>query len=236
MRNRIKAVTITAVAAVLAATAAAFAASPQKLTPGDQSRWPLDFRVRLEQPSSHGVEIHARGEWRSTIVGVRRGEYDVQLQIADLQFTGDPVKNVSPAAVAELRSRLTRPFWITYRSDGRMTATHPNGLGPDGPVYQDGNGVYSTGFVNTLTVYGTVFNATTMNSTFTIEQCSTGYTTSCSAPTALGTLPVTNGSTASPYTAFPWAFGDGTFRITITTTTSSGTYTNSILLSVVSIG
>ena len=117
-----------------------------------------------------------------------------------------------------------------------VSATHPNGLGPDGPVYQDGNGVYSTGFVNTLTVYGTVFNATTMNSTFTIEQCSTGYTTSCSAPTALGTLPVTNGSTASPYTAFPWAFGDGTFRITITTTTSSGTYTNSILLSVVSIG
>ena len=116
--------TLAVVAAALAVTTAAFAAPPQKLTLGDQSRWPLDFRVRLEQSSSHNVEIHARGELRSTIVGIRRGEYDVQLQIADLQFTGDPVKNVPSAAIAELRSRLSRPFWITYRTDGGMTGTH----------------------------------------------------------------------------------------------------------------
>ena len=116
--------TLAVVAAALAVTTAAFAAPPQKLTLGDQSRWPLDFRVRLEQSSSHNVEIHARGELRSTIVGIRRGEYDVQLQIADLQFTGDPVKNVSPGAIAELRSRLSRRFWITYRADGGMTGTH----------------------------------------------------------------------------------------------------------------
>jgi hypothetical protein len=111
---------VLAVVAALAATAVAASA----MSPGDQSRWSLDFRVRLEQNSAPPIDLHLVGDWVSTIVAVRPGEYDAQLQIADVRFTGDAAKSASADALADLRLRLSRPFWATYRADGGMLAIH----------------------------------------------------------------------------------------------------------------
>lgn len=152
-------------------------------------------------------------------------------------------KSASGQTITSTAPATSIPVTVTSGNTGTLItsvfATHPSGLGPDGPVFADANGVYVSGFVNTMTVSGTVFNASgTINSTFTIDRCTDSgtYSASCSTSVPLGSLPVSNGGTASPSTAFPWTYGDGAYRITITTTTSSGTYTNSILLSIVSIG
>lgn len=108
------------IAAVLASTAAVAAT----VHPGDQSRWSLDFRVRLEQSASPPAEVHLTGDWLSTIAAVRPGEYDAQLQIVDTGFSGDDAKQASPAALDDLRRRLSRPFWATYRADGGLVAIH----------------------------------------------------------------------------------------------------------------
>lgn len=110
------------VAAVLAAATAAPAAPPPK--PGDQSRWSLDFRVRLEQPAGPPVEVHLTGDWLSTVAAVRLHEYDAQLQITDARFTGDAVKSAPAASLDGLRKRLSSPFWATYRADGELLKIH----------------------------------------------------------------------------------------------------------------
>ncbi len=112
--------TALAVGAFFAPTTAAFA-SPAT---GDQTRWALDFRVRLEQPSGPPVEIHLVGQWISTIAAVRPGDFDAQLQLDDVRFTGAGVGAVSAAELEDLRTRLTRPFWATYRVDGGLVAVH----------------------------------------------------------------------------------------------------------------
>lgn len=109
---------------VIVAFMAAMTAFASELKPGDQSRWSLDFRVRLEQQAAPPVEVHLQGEWSSAIVAVRRGEYDTQLQVSNIAFVGDPVKNVPASSLEDLRSRLSRPFWATYRSDGGLLAIH----------------------------------------------------------------------------------------------------------------
>lgn len=114
-----------AVAAAFAAAAAPLSAAPAPLPqPGDQSRWSLDFRTRLEQPAGPPVEIHLTGEWVSTISAVRPGEYDAQLQINDPHFSGDPTKNVPATALDDLNRHLSRPFWATYRTDGGLLEIH----------------------------------------------------------------------------------------------------------------
>lgn len=110
-------------AAVAAATAASAATAPQP-QPGDQSRWSLDFRVSLEQSAGSPVEVHLTGDWVSTIVAVRTGEYDAQLQIADVQLTGVAAKSTPAAPVGDLQQRLSRPFWATYRADGGLLRIH----------------------------------------------------------------------------------------------------------------
>jgi hypothetical protein len=108
-----------AVAATLVAAAAA-----SEVQHGDQSRWSLDLRARMEQQTARPIEIHMMGEWTSTISAVRAGEYDAQLQLADVQFTGDAVNGTPPASLADLRACLSRPFWATYRNDGGLLADH----------------------------------------------------------------------------------------------------------------
>lgn len=109
--------------AVVAAVAATAATAPA-MHPGDQSRWSLDFRVRLEQQAAPPVEVHLTGDWVSTIAAARPGEYDAQLQIADIRFTGDAPKSANAASLEDLRLRLSRPFWATYRADGGLLAIH----------------------------------------------------------------------------------------------------------------
>lgn len=113
-----------AVAAVFAAAAMLSAAPAPLPQPGDQSRWSLDFRTRLEQPTGPPVEIHLTGEWVSTISAVRPGDYDTQMQINDPHFSGDPTKNVPATALDDLNRRLSRPFWATYRTDGGLLGIH----------------------------------------------------------------------------------------------------------------
>jgi hypothetical protein len=110
--------------AVAVATTLVAAAANSQIQPGDQSRWSLDFRSRMEQHTAHPIEIHMMGKWTSTISAVRAGDYDAQLQLADVQFTGDGVNGAPPASLAALRTRLSRPFWATYRNDGGLLAVH----------------------------------------------------------------------------------------------------------------
>lgn len=109
---------------VAVATTLVAAAATSEVQPGDQSRWSLDFSARMEQHAAPPIEIHMTGDWTSTISAERAGEYDAQLQLADVQFTGDAVKGAPPASLSSLRARLSRPFWATYRNDGGLIAIH----------------------------------------------------------------------------------------------------------------
>jgi HEAT repeat protein len=113
-----------AVVAALAAATAVLAATATAVNPGDQSRWSLDFRARLEQQAAPPVEVHLTGDWISTVTAVRRGEYDARLQIVDVRFTGDAPESAPAPSLEDLRSRLSRPFWATYRTDGGLMAIH----------------------------------------------------------------------------------------------------------------
>ncbi len=106
------------------ATTLVASAGFSEVLPGDQSRWSLDFRVRMEQSSAPSIEVHLIGDWTTTVVAVRAHEYDEQMQLEDLQFSGDAVKNTSTSSLAELRTRLSRPFWATYRNDGGLVEMH----------------------------------------------------------------------------------------------------------------
>jgi len=109
-------------AATTLVAGAASATSPALL--GDQSRWSLDFRAGMEQASTPLTGIHIVATWKSTIVAVRDGEYDVQLQLIDPRFKGDAVKDASPAALSALQARLSQPFWATCRQDGGLLQMH----------------------------------------------------------------------------------------------------------------
>jgi hypothetical protein len=120
-RTLLKFFALTVVIALAVATAGA--AAPE-MQPGDQSRWSLDLRVQLEQHAAPPVEVHLTGDWVSTIVAVRPGEYDAQLQIDHSGFTGDAAKTAPAASLDDLRRRLSQPFWATYHVDGELFAVH----------------------------------------------------------------------------------------------------------------
>ena len=93
--------------------------------PGEQRRWALDFRVRLEQPgNARPIELHLSGEWVSTISAVRAGEYDAALQVAGARVKGDNVGTAPPDAIEQVQRRLSQPFWATYAEDGSLLAIH----------------------------------------------------------------------------------------------------------------
>jgi hypothetical protein len=100
------------------------AAGPGRM-PGEQRRWALQFRTRLEQPGGERpVEINVTGDWVSTVSAVRPGEYDVALELSGARLTGDGSPNVAPQAVQQVERRLARPFWATYCDDGALLAVH----------------------------------------------------------------------------------------------------------------
>lgn len=109
---------------VAVATTLVAAAGFSEVQPGDQSRWSLDFRARMEQSSSQPIEIHITGEWISTVAAVRTGEYDAQLQLANIDLKGGAVKDLPQSSLADFRTRLSRPFWATLRTDGALVSTH----------------------------------------------------------------------------------------------------------------
>ena len=110
-------------AVAVAATLVAAAASSEA-RPGDQSRWSLDFHVRMEQHSASPIEVQIAGDWIETVAAVRNGEYDAQLQLSDLHFNGAAASSTPPSALADLQTRLSRPFWVTCRADGGLLSLH----------------------------------------------------------------------------------------------------------------
>ena len=110
--------------AVAALGASMMAAAEPARVPGDQFRWTLDFKIRLEQSGAKPVNVQLSGDWVSTISAVRPGAYDAELQLAGVRLNGDQTKTAPPAAMEDLRRRLERPFWATYRNDGAMAAVH----------------------------------------------------------------------------------------------------------------
>jgi len=111
--------------AVMAIMGAPVLRAAGRAVPGDQRRWSLDFRVRLEQPGGERpFEIDLSGDWVSTISAVRPGEYDAELEFANPRIQGDGVKRAPADASEQLRRRLARPFWATYRDDGALLAVH----------------------------------------------------------------------------------------------------------------
>jgi len=110
--------------AIAAATIMVATAAASQTKPGDQSRWSLDFRARMEQRSASPIEVHMAGEWISTISAVHPGRYEEQLQLAGVHCIGDAAKKAPAAALADLEARLSRPFWATYRSDGGLIEMH----------------------------------------------------------------------------------------------------------------
>ncbi|UWZ86809.1 HEAT repeat domain-containing protein [Occallatibacter riparius] len=110
--------------AIAAATTIMVAAAAPQAGPGDQSRWSLEFRVRMEQSSTPPIDVHIAGEWISTISAVYPGRYEAQLRLDNVHCIGDAVQKAPAAAVAELEARLSRPFWATYRSDGGLIEIH----------------------------------------------------------------------------------------------------------------
>jgi hypothetical protein len=102
-----------------------------RAVPGEQRRWALDFRVRLEQPGGERpIEVDLNGDWVSTVSAVRPGEYDVALELANASIrggigkSGDGLKSAPADTSEQLRQRLARRFWATYRDDGALLAFH----------------------------------------------------------------------------------------------------------------
>jgi hypothetical protein len=114
---------VTAIAAMTIVSAPIMRAAGGGTAPGEQRRWALDFRVRLEQPGGERpVDVEINGDWVSTISAIRPGEYDAELEIANARVGSG--KNAPADATEQLRRRLARPFWATYRDNGALLAIH----------------------------------------------------------------------------------------------------------------
>ena len=110
-------------AALVVGAPGAAAAGTAKI-PGEQRKWTVEFRTRLEQSQGPPVEVGLIGDWTSTIVAVRSGEYDAALELADAHLTGNAGGNVAPEALKQAEQRLGRRFWATYRNDGALLAIY----------------------------------------------------------------------------------------------------------------
>lgn len=93
--------------------------------PGEQHRWALTFRVRLEQAGAEKpITVDLSGDWASTVSAVHSGTYDAVLQLSNLKIKGDGSKSLPNNASEMLERRLERQFWATYREDGALVAVH----------------------------------------------------------------------------------------------------------------
>src|SRR5262245_4960938 len=80
------------------------------LVPGDERRWALDFRTRLEQQGSpRPVEIRLGGDWTWTVSAVRPAEYDVALQLVNVRINGS-ASSESNHQTGQLQRRLAQIF------------------------------------------------------------------------------------------------------------------------------
>jgi hypothetical protein len=114
-----------ALAAVILISAPAVRAAGVAATPGEQRRWALHFRVRLDQPGiQKPVEVDLTGDWISTVTAVRSDDYDAALQLANAHVTGAGGGSVPSDALEQTQQRLSRRFWATYRKDGALLAVH----------------------------------------------------------------------------------------------------------------
>lgn len=112
------------VAATALAAGRGLANGPQLLL-GEQRRWALDFRTRLEQSGSkRPIEINLSGDWLSTVTAVRSGEYDVELEFANVHLSGNRVGNPGTDAVKQVELRLGQRFWASYRDNGELLVVH----------------------------------------------------------------------------------------------------------------
>jgi hypothetical protein len=69
------------------------------------------------------MEIDLGGDWVSTVVAMRAGGYDAEIEVADARLAGSGLGNAGVDTAPALR-RLARPFWATYRDDGALLAVH----------------------------------------------------------------------------------------------------------------
>jgi len=114
-----------ALAVVAAFATSAMCSAGTNIESGEQRRWGLEFRTQIEQSGrERPVEVGLAGDWTSTIVAVRSGEYDVALELADVHPTGNAGGNVPREALEQTQRRLSRLFWATYRDDGALLAIH----------------------------------------------------------------------------------------------------------------
>jgi len=114
-----------ALAAVILISAPAVRAAGVAATPGEQRRWALHFRVRLDQPGiQKPVQVDLTGDWISTVTDVRSDDYDAALQLANAHLTGAGGGSVPSDALEQTQQRLSRRFWATYRKDGALLAVH----------------------------------------------------------------------------------------------------------------
>jgi len=114
-----------ALAAVILISAPAVRAAGVAATAGEQRRWALHFRVRLDQPGiQKPVQVDLTGDWISTVTDVRSDDYDAALQLANAHLTGAGGGSVPSDALEQTQQRLSRRFWATYRKDGALLAVH----------------------------------------------------------------------------------------------------------------
>jgi hypothetical protein len=118
-----KAIATVALAAVIGGAPLRAAAPSGNVVPGEQRRWTVAFRARLEQAGgARPVEIDLSGDWVSTVSAVRPDEYDVMLQLANARLSG--LDSVPATQSEQFRQRLERPFWATYRADGSLASVY----------------------------------------------------------------------------------------------------------------
>jgi hypothetical protein len=114
---------------------ALLATAMMKLTPmraattasvlGEQRKWFLEFRTRIEQPGqSRPLEVALTGNWTVTVVAARTGEYDVALELTGAHLSGNAGGSVPRETIEQAQQKLARRFWATYQNDGALRAVH----------------------------------------------------------------------------------------------------------------
>lgn len=99
---------------------------------GEQLRYRLAFRLSLSQEhDARPIEVTLDGEWVTTVVAARPGEYDVACEVAGARVGGGSEVQPAAEAMEALRRRFERRFWVTYRDDGVALGVHfPKDVAP----------------------------------------------------------------------------------------------------------
>jgi hypothetical protein len=92
---------------------------------GQRYSWKASFRAELQgdkgaQPGAASLT----GEWRNTVVAVRRDGYDVRYELADVRIDPNGGPPVSATELRLAQERLQKPFWISCGLDGSLQTVH----------------------------------------------------------------------------------------------------------------